>query len=46
MVGIGRLGDRTDRTVPLGSQRTFSFAEECVYGAMHAGAEQVERIDQ
>lgn len=46
MIGIDRLGDRTDRTVPLGSQRGFSFTEECVYGAMHAGAEQVERIDQ
>lgn len=45
IIGIGRLGDRTDRIVPLGSQRAFSFTDTCVYGAMHAAAEQVTRID-
>lgn len=46
LIGIGRLADRTDALVPLGSQRTFSFSDSCVYGAMHAGAEQIDRIDK
>lgn len=45
IIGIGRLGDRTDRTVPLGSQREFSFTDACVYGAMHQGADQIGRIE-
>ena len=46
VIGIGRLGDRTDRAIPLGSRRAFSFSDACVYGAMHSGAEQVGRIDE
>lgn len=45
VIGIGRLGDRTDPAVPLGTQRGFSFTETCLYGAMHSGAKQIARID-
>ena len=44
-IGIGRLIDRTDRAVPLFVQRKFSFTDKCVYGAMSAGSEQVQRIN-
>jgi hypothetical protein len=45
LIGIGRLGDRTDQTVPLTRQRKFSFNRNCVYGAMAAESEQVEHIE-
>lgn len=44
-IGIGRLGDRTDRAVPLTTQRTFSFDGGSKYGAMHASGAQVVRIE-
>ena len=44
-IGIGRLVDRTDKAKPLFLQRQFSFTNKCVYGAMSAGSEQVQRID-
>lgn len=45
MIGIGRLGDRTGHATPLTVQRGFSFDEQSVYGALHAGSEQMDRID-
>jgi hypothetical protein len=45
-IGIGRLADRTDPTVPLSRQRAFSFDKSCVYAATSAGHPQVERVDQ
>ncbi|WP_186052927.1 hypothetical protein [Burkholderia gladioli] len=45
-VGIGRLVDRTDPTVPMALQRRFRFEGQCTYAAMTAGHEQVRRIDQ
>lgn len=44
-IGIGRLVDRTDKAKPLFIQRNFSFSDKCVYGALSAGSEQVQRID-
>lgn len=44
-IGIGRLIDRTESIVPLFKQRKFSFAGDCVYGALAAGSEQVRHID-
>lgn len=44
-IGIDRLIDRTDKMIPLFNQRNFSFTNECVYGAMSSGSEQVQRID-
>lgn len=44
-IGIGRLIDRTDAQRPLFKQRTFSFSDKCVYGAMKSGSDQVQRID-
>jgi hypothetical protein len=46
IIGIGRLGDRTDPIRPLTSQRTFSFGGDSRYGAMHAGSPQVGRIEE
>ncbi len=46
LIGIGRLGDRTDRTVPLTSQREFSFGDDCIYAAMNAGSDQVTHIEE
>ncbi len=46
IIGIGRLADRTDRTIPLSNQRIFSFDDGCVYAAIHAGSEQVAHISQ
>jgi hypothetical protein len=43
-IGIGRLADRTDPTVPLTHQRRFSFDGNCVFAAMRAGDEQTSRI--
>lgn len=45
-IGIGRLVDRTDKLMPLFKQRKFSFTDQCVYGAMSSGSEQVRRIDE
>ncbi len=44
-IGIGRLVDRTDRTVPLSVQRAFSFDRSSTYQATEAGHRQIERID-
>jgi hypothetical protein len=44
-IGIGRLADRTDRSVPISSQRTFSFDRSSVYQATQAGHRQIDRID-
>lgn len=44
-IGIGRLGDRTGRSVPLINQRAYSFSRDCVFGAMQSGSPQVGRID-
>jgi hypothetical protein len=46
VIGIGRLIDRTEPTVPLTTHRAFTFAEDNVFGALAAGSEQVARIDQ
>jgi hypothetical protein len=45
IIGICRLGDRMDRTVPLTTQRMFSFDNDCVYGAITSGIEQMKRIE-
>jgi hypothetical protein len=45
-IGIGRLVDRIEPVVPLSTQRAFNFSEACVYGAMTARSEQVQRIEQ
>lgn len=45
-IGIGRLGDRIDPEVPLTRQRLFSFDETSEYGAMSAGSDQVQRIEE
>jgi hypothetical protein len=44
-IGIGRLGDRTDPEFPMSRQRTFGFDDNSQYGAMSAGSDQVERIE-
>ena len=46
VIGIGRLVDQTDPTVPLSRQRAFSFDSSSVYGALRAGDEQIKRIDE
>jgi hypothetical protein len=46
MIGIGRLINRTDPVATLTKQRTFAFADDCVYGALVAGKEQPRRIDE
>jgi hypothetical protein len=38
IIGIGRLGDRTDPEFPMYRQRAFSFDEASQYSAMSAGA--------
>ncbi|WP_143149273.1 hypothetical protein [Hyphomicrobium sp. CS1BSMeth3] len=45
-IGIGRLADRTDRTVPISSQRTFGFDSKSIYQATEAGHPQVDRIEE
>lgn len=45
MIGIGRLGDRTEPVFPLTRQRAFGFDENSRYGAMWAGSDQVGRIE-
>ncbi|WP_139238561.1 hypothetical protein [Mesorhizobium sp. YR577] len=44
-IGIGRIADRTDPSRPLSARRQFTFDGACVYGAMHAGDNQIEAID-
>jgi hypothetical protein len=44
-IGVGRLVDRIEATVPLTKQRAFGFKETSVYGALLAGSEQVQHID-
>lgn len=45
VIGIGRLGDRTDLQRPLFQQRTFGFDQGSTYDATHAGHEQIARIE-
>jgi len=45
LIGIGRLGDRTDPQRPFYQQRAFGFDDGSTYGATYAGHEQVDRID-
>lgn len=45
VIGIGRLGDRTDPQRPLFQQRTFGFDQDSTYDATHAGHEQIARIE-
>lgn len=45
VIGIGRLGDRTDPQRPLFQQRTFGFDQGSTYDATHAGHEQIARIE-
>jgi hypothetical protein len=45
-IGIGRLIDRTDPSIPLFKQRKFTFTGDCKYGALSAGSKQVTHIDQ
>lgn len=45
-IGIGRLADRTDRSVPLSAQRAFSFDRTSAYQATEAGHRQIEHIDE
>ncbi len=44
-IGIGRLADRIDRTVPISRQRIFRFDHSSVYQATEAGHRQIDRID-
>ncbi len=46
IIGVGRLGDRTGRLMPLTKPRAFSFSDDCVYGALASGAPQTERIEE
>ena len=46
LIGIGRIIDTTDPQIPLSEQRAFSFDDQCVYGAINAGDEQVEHIKE
>lgn len=46
LIGIGRLGDRTDRLRPFTRQRLFGFSDSSIYGATQAGHGQIERIDK
>ncbi len=45
LIGIGRLGDRTDPQRPLYQQRAFGFDQSSTYDATHAGHEQIGRIE-
>jgi len=46
VIGIARLSQRTDPLVPLTRQRAFSFSDDCVYGAMASGSQQVRHINE
>jgi hypothetical protein len=45
-IGIGRLADPEVLQRPLSLAREFEFTEDCRYGALVAGSEQVERITE
>jgi hypothetical protein len=45
-IGIGRLADRTDHSVPISSQRIFGFDNTSVYQATQAGHRQIDHIDE
>jgi hypothetical protein len=45
-IGIGRLADRTDRSVTLSAQRAFGFDRTSTYQATEAGHRQIARIDE
>lgn len=44
-IGIGRIVDRTDPSLPLSTRRQFTFDGDCQYGAMRAGDHQIDAID-
>ena len=46
VIGIGRLVDRIEPTVPLSNQRAFAFNQNSFYQATYAGHPQVSRIDR
>jgi hypothetical protein len=45
-IGIGRLVDRIEPTVPLSRPRAFGFDHTSAYVATHAGHDQIRRIDE
>jgi hypothetical protein len=45
-IGIGRLADRTERLVPISSQRAFGFDHASIYQATEAGHRQIDHIDE
>jgi hypothetical protein len=45
VIGIGRLVDQTEPTVPISNQRRFSFERSSLYQATQAEHEQLARID-
>ncbi|MBY5570523.1 hypothetical protein HFO55_25280 [Rhizobium leguminosarum] len=45
-IGIGRLADRTEQSVPISSQRIFGFDNTSVYQATQAGHRQIDHIDE
>lgn len=45
-IGIGRLADRTDPSMPLSVQRAFGFDRTSAYQATEAGHRQIEYIDE
>jgi hypothetical protein len=44
LVGIGRLIDKQEPIMSLTAQRTFTFSNTSIYGALTAGSKQVKRI--
>lgn len=45
VIGIGRLFDRTEPSVPTARPRAFTFTDDCVYGALISRSNQVKRIE-
>ncbi len=45
-IGIGRLADRTDRLLPISTQRVFGFDFSSAYQATGAGHRQIDHIDE
>lgn len=43
-IGFGRLADPEDESTSIRLVREFVFTEECVYGALSAGSDQVKAI--
>lgn len=46
MYGMNAFLGRDDQQAAASLRRNFEFSEECVYGAIHAGDEQLDRINQ